>query len=273
MDGDCRPPRTATFDYWLCRCQGFRVDSPEGRVGFVEEARFRSRVDRPDALAVRAGRVGRHLLIVPVDEVADIVPREERIVLRSAPPLKGRLRLPRLAAGRRRSRGGTDDVPLPGAARRLWQRLLSALKRGGRGGQPTATGKGYAAEMLAEARALLVRGWCRQEDALDEDGAPVDPSNPAARRWSVAGALLAVWEEWRGAGKPADLVSRDFAEAGLALRAAVGDIVAWNDAPERTHGEVLAAFDRAIELLRATAAWGSEPRSIRTVDPSGREGR
>jgi len=108
---------------------------------------------------------------------------------------------------------------------------------------------------------------------LDEDGAPVDPSNPAARRWSVAGALLAVWEEWRGAGKPADLVSRDFAEAGLALRAAVGDIVAWNDAPERTHGEVLAAFDRAIELLRATAAWGSEPRSIRTVDPSGREGR
>src|SRR5712691_5655915 len=185
MDGDRRPPRTATFDYWLCRCQGFRVDSPEGRVGFVEEVRYRSRVDRPDALAVRAGRVGRHLLIVPVDEVADIAPREERIVLRSAPPLKGRLKLPRLAAGRRRSRGGTDDVPLPGTARRLWQRLLSALKRGGRGGQASETGKGYAAEMLAEARALLVRSWCQREAALDEDGAPVDPSSRAARRWSV----------------------------------------------------------------------------------------
>jgi hypothetical protein len=128
MDGERRPPRTAAFGYWLCRCQGFRVDSPEGRVGFVEEVRFRSRVDRPDALAVRAGLLGRHLLIVPVDEVADIAPREERIVLRSAPPLKGRLRLPSLAAGRRRSRGGTNDVPLLGVARRLWQRLLSALR-------------------------------------------------------------------------------------------------------------------------------------------------
>jgi hypothetical protein len=104
-----------------------------------------------------------------------------------------------------------------------------------------------------------VRGWCGREAALDEDGAPVDPSNPAARRWSVAGALLAVWEEWRSAERPADVVSRDFAEAGLALRAAVGDIVAWNDAPERTHGEVLAAFDRAIELLRASAGLGGEP--------------
>jgi hypothetical protein len=142
MDGERRPPRTATFGYWLCRCQGFRVDSPEGRVGFVEEVRFRSRVDRPDALAVRAGLLGRHLLIVPVDEVADIAPREERIVLRSAPPLKGRLRLPRLAAGRPRRRAGTDDVPLPGATRRLLQHVLPALKRGGRGGRASKTGKG-----------------------------------------------------------------------------------------------------------------------------------
>lgn len=273
MDGGRRPPRTATFDYWLCRCQGFRVDSPEGRVGFVEEVRFRSRVDRPDVLAVRAGRVGRHLLIVPVDEVADIAAREGRIVLRSAPPLTGRRKLPRLAVGRRRSRGGTDEVPLPGAASRLWRRLLSARAGGGRGGRASETAKGFAAEMLAEARALLVRGWCQGEDALDEDGVPVDPSSPVARRWSVAGALLAVWEEWRSAGNAADVVSRDFAEAGLALRAAVGDIVAWNDAPERTHGEVLAALDRAIELLRASAGWGGEPRGIRTVDPTGREGR
>ncbi len=202
MDGQRRPPRTATFDYWLCRCHGFRVDSPEGRVGFVEEVRFRSRVDRPDALALRAGLLGRHLLIVPVDEVADISPREERIVLRSAPPLKGRLRLPRLAAGRGRSRGGTDDGPLPGAARRLLQRLLSALKRGGPGGQVTETGKGYGAEMLAEARALLVRGWCRGETPSTRTaraGRPVEPRRAAlvgrrrpSRRLGGAGSAVPV---------------------------------------------------------------------------------
>lgn len=27
-----------------------------------------------------------------------------------------------------------------------------------------------------------------------------------------------------------------------------GSIITWNDAPERTHAEVLAAFDRAIEM-------------------------
>jgi hypothetical protein len=37
------------------------------------------------------------------------------------------------------------------------------------------------------------------------------------------------------------------------FREAVGTrhIEAWNDAPERTHAEVMAAFDRAIELAEA----------------------
>jgi hypothetical protein len=163
-------------------------------------------------------------------------------------------------------------VALPGAARRLWQRPLSPLKWGVRASRASENARGYAAEILAEARALLVRGWCQREAALDEDGAPVDPSSLPARRWSVAGALLAVSEEWRSAQKPAALVSRDFAEAGLALRAAVGDIVPWNDAPERTHGEVLAALDRAIELLRASAGWRAPSLEHRTVDPSDERG-
>lgn len=39
-------------------------------------------------------------------------------------------------------------------------------------------------------------------------------------------------------------------EAFALLREAIGQpcIYKWNDAPERTHTEVLAAFDRAIEL-------------------------
>lgn len=75
--------------YWLGRCEGFRVDSPDGRIGFVEHVRFGSRPDRPEALAVRAGRLGRRVLIVSVSKVAEIVPSRERIVLSGSPELLG----------------------------------------------------------------------------------------------------------------------------------------------------------------------------------------
>ena len=44
------------------------------------------------------------------------------------------------------------------------------------------------------------------------------------------------------------------AEAIARLREALGTsyVHKWNDAPERTHAEVLAAFDRAIELASAS---------------------
>jgi hypothetical protein len=129
-------PRTTSFDHWLCRCQGFRVSSPAGPVGVVEELRFLSRVDRPDALAARAGR---RLLIVPVEEVADLIPGEQRIVLRSAPPLKDRLRLLRLAAGLRRRRAGSAETPPQEAAGRPRERLHPVLRGEGRDDQAAAT--------------------------------------------------------------------------------------------------------------------------------------
>ena len=86
MNSEVRLLRTPTFDldYRLCRCEGFRVDSPRGREGVVQEVHFRSRVDRPDALAVRT-RLRRRLLLIPVDEVAEVSLREEIVVLRRAP--------------------------------------------------------------------------------------------------------------------------------------------------------------------------------------------
>lgn len=42
-------------DYWLGRCEGFRVDAPSGRLGLVEAVRFGARLDRPDELLVRGG--------------------------------------------------------------------------------------------------------------------------------------------------------------------------------------------------------------------------
>ena len=86
MNSEVRLLRTPSFDldYRLCRCEGFRVDSPGGRVGVVQEVIFRSRIDRPDALAVRTGFLGR-LLEIPVDDVAEVSFNEERVVLSSAP--------------------------------------------------------------------------------------------------------------------------------------------------------------------------------------------
>lgn len=83
--GSQLPGAASNFDYWLRRCEGFRVDSPQGRVGLVAEVWYASRCDRPDVIAVRAGLLGRLLLIVPVAEIAEILPREERIVLHGSP--------------------------------------------------------------------------------------------------------------------------------------------------------------------------------------------
>jgi hypothetical protein len=91
--------------YWLCRSEGFRVDSPEGRFGLVEAVMFRRRPDEPDALVVRAGVLGRRLVLVPIADVADVVPRRERVVLSTTPDVSStdfvsqvRSRLRRLAA-------------------------------------------------------------------------------------------------------------------------------------------------------------------------------
>jgi len=99
--------------YWLCRCEGFRVESPEGRFGLVEAVMFRIRPDEPDALIVRAGVLGHKLVIVPIEDVDDIAPRRERVILKRVPELSGtdfvtdvRARLRRLAAEGAGTHGG-----------------------------------------------------------------------------------------------------------------------------------------------------------------------
>jgi uncharacterized protein YrrD len=72
-------------DYWLGHCQGFRVDSPGKRIGRVEDVLFKTRVERPDTLLIRAGILRTHLVAVPVEEVKEISPRNEHIELRRLP--------------------------------------------------------------------------------------------------------------------------------------------------------------------------------------------
>ena len=104
-----RPPSLGR-DYWLARCEGYRVDAPEGRVGRVEEVRFGARHDSPDSIGVRVGLFRQRLLIVPVQEVDEILPREQRVTLRHSPlgpPRRGDV-AQRL---RRRKRPGSGNPP------------------------------------------------------------------------------------------------------------------------------------------------------------------
>jgi hypothetical protein len=65
----------------LTRCEGFAVHTQLAQVGTVEAVRVEPGEDRPTSLTVRAGLVGTWLLEIPLDQVAEVVPRERRIVL------------------------------------------------------------------------------------------------------------------------------------------------------------------------------------------------
>jgi hypothetical protein len=72
----------ADRDYWLSRCESFRVEAPTGRdVGTVEGVRFVVHIDRPDLLEVGVGRLRHRVLLVSVDDVEYISGEEERVVL------------------------------------------------------------------------------------------------------------------------------------------------------------------------------------------------
>jgi hypothetical protein len=78
-------PRRSSLgiDYWLHRCEGFRVESPDGRVGTVQGVRFKGSIE-PEFLEVRAGLLGRRLLLISVEQVKEILPRQRRIILRAS---------------------------------------------------------------------------------------------------------------------------------------------------------------------------------------------
>jgi hypothetical protein len=90
------------------------------------------------------------------------------------------------------------------------------------------------ADKLREARALVERGWCQHV---------FDQTHGDQQLFCAVGAIVRVT---RAVSCYLDVVGT--------LRQAVdprGGLYGWNDAPERTQAEVLAAFDKAIELAEA----------------------
>lgn len=77
-----RRPENLESREWLLHCEGFRVEGPDGFVGFVSGVvyEFSARWDRPTALAVRGDR-GK-ALSVPIRAIADVSEDDGRVLLR-----------------------------------------------------------------------------------------------------------------------------------------------------------------------------------------------
>lgn len=71
-------------EYWLANCHGFQVDAPSGRLGVVERVERRSD-GSVRALIVLGGVLGATRWEVPVDDVAVVQPRRQRVGLVDGP--------------------------------------------------------------------------------------------------------------------------------------------------------------------------------------------
>lgn len=102
-------------------------------------------------------------------------------------------------------------------------------------------------EVLRAARKLIERpeNWTRGADARDVDGTPVWAAHGDVEPvcWCSTGALMRVTETG-----PEYHSGRGFLEQVISPWRFIPQ---WNDAGNRTHPEVLAAFDRAIALAEA----------------------
>ena len=100
-------------------------------------------------------------------------------------------------------------------------------------------------EILIAARAKIEapERWTKGAFARSARGRKVRLDGGKARCWCMLGALQEV-----------EMSPIRFRQAwallvpAISVPDSISEVVLWNDAPERTHAEVLAAFDRAIEL-------------------------
>jgi len=78
------PGETGAFapGYWLRHPEGFAVVTSSGRLGYVEEAIFGSRIDWPDFIVFRRSAGGERVL-VPTSQIEDVRPELEEIRLRA----------------------------------------------------------------------------------------------------------------------------------------------------------------------------------------------
>jgi hypothetical protein len=66
-----------TEGYWLRHCTGFRVEGPEGQLGYVDQVLVDPERSAPVALVVR----GRRTTVVSVGEIVRFLPTQELVLV------------------------------------------------------------------------------------------------------------------------------------------------------------------------------------------------
>jgi len=97
-------------------------------------------------------------------------------------------------------------------------------------------------QILEDALVLVIDGWAQHVWAQDKDGCAVDVGSPKAACFCSEGAIIRANGGTFGLGQ----VYERLKEA-ISTELTIPD---WNDVPERTHEEVIAAITRAIELKK-----------------------
>lgn len=100
-------------------------------------------------------------------------------------------------------------------------------------------------EILQRARYILGIGWTKWEGARGADGSQVKPESPLAQCFCIWG----VFERLRPPGQQHVLTPHLLAWCAIVRETATVP-AEWNDLPERTFADVMAAFDRAIAKQR-----------------------
>ena len=95
-------------------------------------------------------------------------------------------------------------------------------------------------DVWIRARELLARGWTQGVYARDDLGHSVNPRRGDARCFCTSGAAIRVREQL-GFGGP----------VRLTVPGQYPSVIEWNDDPNRTQAEVLAAVDARIAELRS----------------------
>jgi hypothetical protein len=91
-DSEANNPRRSSYgpEYWLRRCEGFLVETPTRRIGRVIGIRYGEATNEPEVLEVRAGLLGRTILLISVQDIDQVLPDKRRLLLTDPPrPLTG----------------------------------------------------------------------------------------------------------------------------------------------------------------------------------------
>lgn len=110
-----------------------------------------------------------------------------------------------------------------------------------------------ALDYLDRVRWVVDRGWIQGRFAISRRDQPVAAWSEAAVAWCLSGAMHRV------AHQSPDVSPADRGIAAWALLRSMStpekryctSITTWNDAPNRTKSEVLAAIDSAVKLLES----------------------